>query len=82
MMTLIKFGCKYEIPKNSITSMDSKYDGIIIVLNDGTELRFNMSVSPQLQSVIQVAKNCEAAKVTVNLDNAIAGRYDNVLSLN
>jgi hypothetical protein len=81
MFKIIKYGCEYNITKKCLASIDATYDGIIVRLNDNTELRFSMNVSPQVKAIIPIAKISSSDNVILNLDNAISGKYDSVLQL-
>jgi len=81
MFKIIKYGCEYNLAQKCVASVDATYDGIIVRLNDNTEIRFSMNVSPQVKAIIPIAKISSADNVTLNLDNAISGRYDSVLQL-
>ena len=81
MFKIIKYGCEFNITKKCLASIDATYDGIIVRLNDNTELRFSMNVSPQVKAIIPIAKISSSDNVILNLDNAISGKYDSVLQL-
>ena len=81
MFKIIKYGCEYNLSKKCVATIDATYDGIRVVLNDNTEIRFSMNVSPQVKAIIPIAKISSSDDITLNLDNAIAGKYDSVLLL-
>jgi len=81
MLKIIKFGTEYNIPKTAIATINAAYDGIRIILNDRTEISFQMNVSPQIKALVPVLTTANAEIVTFNLDAAISGEYDKVLSM-
>ena len=81
MFKIIKYGCEYNLSKKCVATIDATYDGVRVVLNDNTEIRFSMNVSPQVKAIIPIAKISNSDDITLNLDNAIAGKYDSVLLL-
>lgn len=81
MLKIIKYGCEFNIPNNCIATIDAAYDGIRIILNDRSEISVNMIVTQQLKALIPIVKSCSVGNVTLNLDNALAGKYDAVLCM-
>lgn len=81
MLKIVKYGCELNIPNNCIATIDAAYDGIRVILNDRTEISFQMNVTQQVKAILPIVKGCSVGNVTLNLDEAIAGRYDSVLSM-
>jgi len=81
MLEIIKCGCNYSIPRSSVVKIDTTYDGVLVTLRDNTEIRFTMSVSPQIKAIMPIVQTTTADIVTLNLDAAINGRYDRVITL-
>lgn len=82
MIKVIKYGCEYNIDKKSLATINVTYDGLQILLNDQTEIRFSFQVTNQLKALIPILKMCPSENITLNLDNVINGNYDKVLILN
>lgn len=79
MLKVIKYGCTFEIPKSCVVKADATYDGAIIVLSDGTEIRFTFSAGSQLRTLMGMIQVSKSDIVILNLDAAIAGQYDKVI---
>ena len=82
MLKIIKYGCEYNIDKKLLASINVTYDGLQIILNDQTELRFQFQVSNQIKALVPIIKSSNVNNITLNLDMAVAGRFENVLNLN
>jgi hypothetical protein len=80
MLKIIKYGCVLHIPKSCIATIDASYDGVRLILNDRTEMSFQMTVTQQLKALLPIVRG-STGNMTLNLDNAIAGKYDCVLSM-
>ena len=82
MIEIIKYGCKYTLDNKSVASIQAAYDGLQVVLNDQTEIRFAFQVSPQIRAIIPIIKSCtNTSSMVIDLDSAINGHYDKVLVL-
>jgi hypothetical protein len=81
MLKIIKYGCEFNIPNNCIATIDAAYDGIRIMLNDRSEISINMIVTQQLKSLLPIVKSCSTGNITLNLDNALSGKYDSVVCM-
>lgn len=81
MIKVKKYGCEYNIDKKSLASVNVTYDGLQLVMNDGTELRFTFQVTNQLKAIISVLKSTPIENVVLDVDAAINGLYDKVLIL-
>ena len=81
MLKIIKCGSEYNIPRGSVIKLDTTYDGILVTLRDGTEIRYTMSVSPQIRALMPIVQTSKAKIVKLNLDAAMAGKYGEVITL-
>ena len=81
MVKIIKCGAEYNIPRSSLVKIDPAYDGVLVILRDGTELRFNMQISPQVRAIIPIVRSSTSDVIILDLDAAMNGRYDKVLTL-
>lgn len=81
MLKIIKCGSEFDIPRSSVVRVDTTYDGILVTLRDNTEIRFSMSVSPQIKAMMPIVQNSKARIVKLNLDAAMMGKYGEVVTL-
>ena len=81
MLKVKKYGAEFNIPKSSLVKIDAAYDGIIITLFDNTEIRFTMSVSPQIKAIMPIINQTTSDIVVLDLDAATSGQYDRVITL-
>lgn len=81
MLKIIKCGSEYNIPRSSVIKVDTTYDGVLVTLRDGTEIRYTMSVSPQIRALMPIVQTSKARIVKLNLDAAMAGKYGEVITL-
>lgn len=81
MLKIIKCGTEYNIPRSNVVKIDTTYDGILVTLRDSTEIRFTMQVSPQIKAIMPIVQTSTADTVMLNLDAAMSGFYDRVISL-
>ena len=81
MLKIIKCGSEFDIPRSSVVRVDTTYDGVLVTLRDGTEIRFTMSVSPQIKAMMPIVQNSKAKIVKLNLDAALLGKYGEVITL-
>ena len=81
MLKVKKYGAEFNIPKSSLVKIDAAYDGIIITLFDNTEIRFTMSVSPQIKAIMPIINQTTSDIVVLDLDVATSGQYDRVITL-
>ena len=81
MLKIIKCGSEFDIPRSSVVRVDTTYDGILVTLRDNTEIRFTMSVSPQIKAMMPIVQNSKARIVKLNLDAAMMGKYGEVVTL-
>lgn len=81
MLKIIKCGTEYNIPRSNVVKVDTTYDGILVTLRDSTEIRFTMQVSPQIKAIMPIVQTSTADMITLNLDAAMSGYYDRVITL-
>ena len=81
MLKIIKCGTEYNIPRSNVVKVDTTYDGILVTLRDSTEIRFTMQVSPQIKAIMPIVQTSTADMITLNLDAAMNGYYDRVITL-
>lgn len=82
MLKVEKNGCVFDIPSNRIVSVQEAYDGIIITLNEGTEIRFTVPLSPNLRSLLPIVQNSSInSNVVFSIDNAMRGDYGNTVKI-
>ena len=67
MLKVKKYGAEFNIPKSSLVKIDAAYDGIIITLFDNTEIRFTMSVSPQIKAIMPIINQTTSDIVVIDM---------------
>ncbi len=82
MLKIVKADCEYTIPSNRLVSVKEAYDGVLVTMNDKTELRFEIPLSPALKAILPMVENSSLkGNVTFDLDAALRGQNNKILSI-
>tara|TARA_R110000824_G_scaffold366615_1_gene555295 strand:- start:16 stop:258 length:243 start_codon:yes stop_codon:yes gene_type:complete len=71
MITIKKGDLKIELTKNSFVSAQDTSDGLFFRLKDGTEIRLNVPLTPQLKVIPTMIMGAKTKHVNVDLDNVM-----------
>lgn len=82
MLKIIKSGCEYNIPSDKIVAVQEAYDGFIVTVNDGTEIRFEMQLNPGVRSLLPIVQNSSTKNnVVFNVDNIFRGKLNEAVQI-
>lgn len=82
MLKIVKSGCEYSIASDKLVSVQEAYDGFIVTVNDGTEIRFELPLNANLRSVLPIVQNSATKNnVVFNVDNAFNGNLSQVVKI-
>lgn len=82
MLKIIKGGCEYNIPSDKVVSVQEAYDGFIVTVNDGTEIRFEIPLNPSIRSLLPIVQNSSTKNnVVFNVDNIYRNNLSEVVKI-
>lgn len=82
MLKVVKSDCEYRIPSNRLVSVKETYDGVLITMNDKTELRFEIPLTPAVKAILPMVENSSlTGNVVFDLDAAIRNQTNKILSI-